>query len=111
MIEARNRDNDFFALPEAMEAMHDRTPREFLDQMRQGLICHTQGCLADDVAMILVDRLDEEVDEDVGAAAVVSGGMERDTARAAVRADAEAHERDGTLPAGFAAPSPAVPKP
>ncbi|WP_412566050.1 PP2C family protein-serine/threonine phosphatase [Streptomyces decoyicus] len=69
VIEARDRDNAFFALPEAMEAVHARTPQEFLEQLHQGLIRHTQGRLADDVAMILVDRLDEEAGEHVGAAA------------------------------------------
>ncbi|MEU1626774.1 PP2C family protein-serine/threonine phosphatase [Streptomyces sp. NPDC020096] len=60
VIEARNRDNDFFALDEAMEAVHARTPPEFLEQLHQCLIRHTQGRLADDVAMLLVDRLGEE---------------------------------------------------
>ncbi|MET8680118.1 PP2C family protein-serine/threonine phosphatase [Streptomyces sp. NPDC004647] len=59
VVEARNRDNGFFALPEAMEAVLARTPQEFLEQLHQGLIQHTQGFLADDVAMLLVDRLDE----------------------------------------------------
>ncbi|KPC58456.1 PP2C family protein-serine/threonine phosphatase [Streptomyces chattanoogensis] len=59
VIEARNHDNDFFALPEAMEAARARTPQEFLQQLHQELIRHTQGCLADDVAMIVADRLDE----------------------------------------------------
>ncbi|KAB1140058.1 serine/threonine-protein phosphatase [Streptomyces luteolifulvus] len=58
VIEARNRDGDFFALPETMERMRARTtPREFLDQLHQQLIHHTGGDLADDVAMILADRL------------------------------------------------------
>ncbi|WP_406002790.1 PP2C family protein-serine/threonine phosphatase [Streptomyces sp. NBC_00829] len=63
VTEARNGENTFFALPEAMEALRDRTPREFLDELHQGLIRHTQGRLADDVAMVLVDRLDEEAGE------------------------------------------------
>jgi hypothetical protein len=66
VIEARNRDNDFFALPQAMEGVHARTPPDFLEQLIQGLIRHTQGYLADDVAMMLVDRLDEEIGERVG---------------------------------------------
>ncbi|MFI1159338.1 hypothetical protein [Streptomyces sioyaensis] len=49
--------------------MNACTPQEFLEQLHQGLIRHTQSCLADDVAMFLVDRLDEEVGEHVGAAA------------------------------------------
>lgn len=59
VIEARNRDNDFFALPEAMEAVQARTPSEFLEQLHQELIRHTQGRLADDVAMVLAERVDE----------------------------------------------------
>lgn len=57
--EARDRGNTFFALPEAMEAMPDRGPREFLDRLCQALVRHTEDRLADDVAMILVDRRDE----------------------------------------------------
>ncbi|WP_322741090.1 PP2C family protein-serine/threonine phosphatase [Streptomyces hygroscopicus] len=60
IIEARNRNNDFFPLAEAMEAVHPCSPQEFLQHLHQGLIRHTQGRLADDAAMILVDRLDEE---------------------------------------------------
>ncbi len=73
VIEARNRDNDFFALPQAMEAVHSRTPPEFLEQLHQALIRHTpQGRLADDAAMLLVDRLDEEAGTQVDAAAAIS---------------------------------------
>lgn len=60
VIEARNRDNEFFALPDAMEAVRHRTAPEFLELLHQGLIRHTEGRLADDVAMIVVDRLDNE---------------------------------------------------
>jgi serine phosphatase RsbU (regulator of sigma subunit) len=58
VIEARNRDNDFFALPEHMEAVsHARTPREFLDRLHESLIVHTGDRLVDDVAMVAVDRV------------------------------------------------------
>ncbi|MFF8940831.1 PP2C family protein-serine/threonine phosphatase [Streptomyces sp. NPDC014864] len=58
VIEARNRDSEFFALPEAMEGIGvGTTPPEFLEQLHQALIRHTGGDLADDVAMILADRL------------------------------------------------------
>ncbi|MFF7123260.1 SpoIIE family protein phosphatase [Streptomyces sp. NPDC008240] len=58
VIEARNRDGEFFALPEAMEGLGvSPTPPEFLEQLHQALIRHTSGDLADDVAMILADRL------------------------------------------------------
>ncbi|MEV5140727.1 PP2C family protein-serine/threonine phosphatase [Streptomyces syringium] len=60
VIEARNRDNAFFPLPEAMEAVRARTPREFLEQLHQALIRHTEGVLEDDVAMLFVDRREEE---------------------------------------------------
>lgn len=43
-----------------MEAVHSCSPQEFLQHLHQGLIRHTQSRLADDAAMILVDRLDEE---------------------------------------------------
>lgn len=73
VIEARNHDNDFFALPQAMEAMYSHTPPEFLEQLHQALIRHTtQGHLADDAAMLLVDRLDEEACTQVDAAAAFS---------------------------------------
>ncbi|MER6997165.1 PP2C family protein-serine/threonine phosphatase [Streptomyces sp. NPDC000410] len=63
VVEARDRDDDFFALPAAMEAVRARTPSEFLEELHQGLIRHTEGYLADDVAMILVERVDEGPDE------------------------------------------------
>ncbi|MFJ3309488.1 PP2C family protein-serine/threonine phosphatase [Streptomyces sp. NPDC086549] len=57
VIEARNRDGEFFAVPETMEGIRaDTTPPEFLEQLHQALIRHTEGDLADDVAMILADR-------------------------------------------------------
>ncbi|MEU0369561.1 PP2C family protein-serine/threonine phosphatase [Streptomyces sp. NPDC006283] len=61
VIEARDRDNHFFALAQAMEEIPASTsPSEFLEELHQALLRHTDGHLADDVAMILVDRLDEE---------------------------------------------------
>ncbi|MFG2873744.1 PP2C family protein-serine/threonine phosphatase [Streptomyces sp. NPDC048337] len=58
VIEARNRDNEFLPLPETMERIPaDSSPQEFLDELHQALIRHTEGHLADDVAMILIDRL------------------------------------------------------
>ncbi len=58
VIEARNHDSDFFPLPEAMEAVHARTPQEFLEGLHQELVRHTEGCLTDDVAMLAFDRVD-----------------------------------------------------
>ncbi|WP_225860785.1 PP2C family protein-serine/threonine phosphatase [Streptomyces triticiradicis] len=61
VIEARDRDGEFFALPEAMEGIDTATtPPEFLEQLHQALIRHNEGDLADDVAMILADRLNSE---------------------------------------------------
>ncbi|MEU9125781.1 PP2C family protein-serine/threonine phosphatase [Streptomyces sp. NPDC048506] len=60
VIEARNPHNDFFPLPEAMQAVHALAPQDFLDALHQALLRHTEGHLADDVAMILVDRLDDD---------------------------------------------------
>ncbi|MFI9255123.1 PP2C family protein-serine/threonine phosphatase [Streptomyces sp. NPDC053069] len=59
VIEARNRDGEFFALREAVEEMGvGPAPPEFLEQLHQALNRHTGDDLADDVAMILVDRFD-----------------------------------------------------
>jgi hypothetical protein len=61
VIEARNRDNDFFPLCEAMEGICvGTTPAKFLAQLHQRLLRYTEGRLEDDVAMILIDRLREE---------------------------------------------------
>lgn len=57
VIEARNRDNSFFALAEAMEGMRADTPQQFLEHLHRQLLRHTGGPLADDVAMILIERL------------------------------------------------------
>ncbi|MFD7256850.1 PP2C family protein-serine/threonine phosphatase [Streptomyces sp. NPDC059874] len=60
VIEARDGDRTFFDLPEAMAAMRDHSRPAFLEGLRQALFRHTQGALADDVAVILVDRLDPD---------------------------------------------------
>ncbi|MFI9203152.1 PP2C family protein-serine/threonine phosphatase [Streptomyces sp. NPDC053048] len=59
VIEARDPDSAFFPLPEAMEAVHVRSPQAFLEELHQKLIRHTHGYLADDAAVLLVDRLEE----------------------------------------------------
>jgi serine phosphatase RsbU (regulator of sigma subunit) len=70
VIEARNSDSVFFALAEAMKAVPTCTPSQFLEQLHQALIRHTGGHLADDAAMLVVERLDEEAGKQaVGAAA------------------------------------------
>ncbi|MET9959811.1 PP2C family protein-serine/threonine phosphatase [Streptomyces sp. NPDC006326] len=58
VIEARDRDNAFFDLPGAMATMRDHSRKAFLEELRQALLGHTHGCLADDVAIILVDRVE-----------------------------------------------------
>ncbi|WP_407840847.1 PP2C family protein-serine/threonine phosphatase [Streptomyces sp. DSM 116496] len=59
VIEARNGANEFLPLAQTMEEIpRDTSPQEFLDEVHTALIRHTEGRLTDDVAMILVDRLD-----------------------------------------------------
>ncbi|WP_326586328.1 PP2C family protein-serine/threonine phosphatase [Streptomyces sp. NBC_01294] len=60
VIEARDRNNTFFDLPAAMVTMRDLPRQEFLDGLRLALLRHTQSPLADDVAIILVDRREDE---------------------------------------------------
>ena len=59
VIEARSPEGLFFPLHEAMEAVHPCHPSAFLDQLHEGLMRHTGGRLADDAAMLLVERLAE----------------------------------------------------
>ncbi|MEU6863907.1 PP2C family protein-serine/threonine phosphatase [Streptomyces sp. NPDC046876] len=59
VIEARDGDNAFFALPEAMAELQDCTLQEFLEGLHEGLMRHTRGRLADDVAVIVVDRAEQ----------------------------------------------------
>ncbi|MEV5177004.1 PP2C family protein-serine/threonine phosphatase [Streptomyces flaveolus] len=59
VIEARNPDDTFFPLPQTMQSLSSLTPQDCLHQLHQALIRHTEGHLADDVAMILADRLDQ----------------------------------------------------
>ncbi|MFG3498874.1 PP2C family protein-serine/threonine phosphatase [Streptomyces sp. NPDC047928] len=68
--EARDADGGFFPLPEAAESLRDtRTPQEFLEGLHLKLLRHTGGRLADDVAMLVIDRLGAETHERGGAAA------------------------------------------
>ncbi|MFD9518119.1 PP2C family protein-serine/threonine phosphatase [Streptomyces sp. NPDC059979] len=60
VIEARDRNSTFFDLPAAMVTMRDHPRQEFLDGLRLALLRHTQSLLADDVAIILVDRREDE---------------------------------------------------
>ncbi|MFI0817823.1 PP2C family protein-serine/threonine phosphatase [Streptomyces sp. NPDC021098] len=56
VLEARNHCNEFFPLPRTMETVEGATPTEYLDRLRHALIHHAEGRLADDAAMILVER-------------------------------------------------------
>ncbi|MEU6759184.1 PP2C family protein-serine/threonine phosphatase [Streptomyces sp. NPDC046685] len=59
VIEARDGDHRFFDLPTAMAALRGHARQAFLDGLRQALLRHTQGALADDVAVV-VDRTQDE---------------------------------------------------
>ncbi len=57
VIEARDGAGEFFDLPETMERIGTGVaPARFLDELHQALTRHTEGDLADDVAMIIADR-------------------------------------------------------
>jgi hypothetical protein len=56
VIEARSPAGEFFPLHEAMASTNPGTPAEFLEHLHERLIRHTQGSLADDAAMLLVER-------------------------------------------------------
>ncbi|MEU8825985.1 PP2C family protein-serine/threonine phosphatase [Streptomyces sp. NPDC048636] len=58
VIEARDRDRAFFPLAEEMEAVRPCTPPAFLEDLHGRLLRHTEGVLADDVAMVVADRVD-----------------------------------------------------
>lgn len=56
VIEARDRDNGFFALPEAMKQTADMSLQDSLGELHRALIRHTEGHLTDDVVAVLVAR-------------------------------------------------------
>ncbi|MCH0539258.1 serine/threonine-protein phosphatase [Streptomyces sp. MUM 203J] len=63
VIEARDADDRFFPLSEAAASVRDAcTPQEFLEEVHLRLIRHTAGRLADDVAMLVVDRPERDLD-------------------------------------------------
>ncbi|MBL1083660.1 serine/threonine-protein phosphatase [Streptomyces actinomycinicus] len=59
VIEARSPGGEFFPLPQTTESVHPCQPAEFLEHLHQELIRHTHGYLADDAAMLLVERINE----------------------------------------------------
>lgn len=60
VIEARDPDRAFFPLADAMEAVRPCTPTAFLEDLHGRLLRHTEGILADDVAMVVADRLGDD---------------------------------------------------
>ncbi|MFF4369113.1 PP2C family protein-serine/threonine phosphatase [Streptomyces sp. NPDC001594] len=58
ILEARDGEDTFFDLAGAVEALRDRTRQSFLEGLRGALLRHARGRLADDVAVVLVDRID-----------------------------------------------------
>ncbi|MFF7230947.1 serine phosphatase RsbU (regulator of sigma subunit) [Streptomyces sp. 2333.5] len=73
VVEARNIDNDFFPLPEALEAAPACTPPEFLEWLHQVLIRHTRGQLTDDVAVLVIDRFRDDTESKATENAITSG--------------------------------------
>ncbi|MET9600523.1 PP2C family protein-serine/threonine phosphatase [Streptomyces sp. NPDC006459] len=67
VIEARDGNGTFFDLAEAMAAMRGHARASFLEDLHRALLRHTGSRLADDVAVVLVDRREDE-DEDRGEA-------------------------------------------
>lgn len=59
VLEARNHRNEFFPLPQAMETVEGATPAAYLDRLRHALLHHVEGRLADDAAMMLIERAAE----------------------------------------------------
>ncbi|AWK10738.1 serine/threonine protein phosphatase [Streptomyces spongiicola] len=56
VVEARNGDDDFFPLPAAFAAVRGGTPGEYLEELHGALMRHSAGSLADDVAMLIIER-------------------------------------------------------
>ncbi len=73
VVEARNMDNEFFPLHEAMEAAPACTPPEFLEWLHQVLIRHTRGQLTDDVAVLVIDLFRDGTESKAAENAITSG--------------------------------------
>ncbi|MGP3941072.1 PP2C family protein-serine/threonine phosphatase [Streptomyces sp. 6N106] len=56
VVEARNHYNEFFPLHRTMETLDGATPGEYLERLRHALVRHAEGRLADDAAMVLIER-------------------------------------------------------
>ncbi|MEV4744058.1 PP2C family protein-serine/threonine phosphatase [Streptomyces sp. NPDC049555] len=63
VIEARDPNDAFFPLPEAMRKtaadLPCGLPKDFLEHLHEALLGHTRGHLADDAAMLLVERCED----------------------------------------------------
>ncbi|MFI8339268.1 PP2C family protein-serine/threonine phosphatase [Streptomyces sp. NPDC085639] len=60
VIEARDGHGTFFDLAEAMATMRGHTRASFLEDLHRALLRHTGSRLADDVAVVLVERCEDE---------------------------------------------------
>ncbi|MFC9424280.1 PP2C family protein-serine/threonine phosphatase [Streptomyces sp. NPDC056987] len=56
VLEARDTGGNFFDLPAHLARLRGRPPQELLDRLRLFLVDHTKGHLADDAAMIIIER-------------------------------------------------------
>ncbi|WP_328787299.1 MULTISPECIES: PP2C family protein-serine/threonine phosphatase [unclassified Streptomyces] len=61
VIEARDQDKTFFDLAGAMVTLRDHSRKAFLEGLHQALLRHTHDRLADDAAVVVVDRSADEV--------------------------------------------------
>lgn len=57
VTETRDRNGEFFPLPEWMQKQGQVTPRELLDRLHQDLLRYSAGSLADDTAALAVHRM------------------------------------------------------
>lgn len=58
-IEARNRDREFYPLTERVAQWTDSGPEALLDHIREDFLAHVGGRLADDAAMLVIQRSPE----------------------------------------------------
>ncbi|MFD5897134.1 PP2C family protein-serine/threonine phosphatase [Streptomyces sp. NPDC060366] len=56
VLEARDPARSFFDLPTHLAQLYDFTPQALLDRLHTSLLHHTRGRLADDAAMIIIER-------------------------------------------------------
>ncbi|MFF4388075.1 PP2C family protein-serine/threonine phosphatase [Streptomyces sp. NPDC001552] len=66
VIEARDRGKTFFDLAGATVTMCDHSREAFLEDLHQALLRHTQNSLADDAAILVVDRCADEGQRSAG---------------------------------------------